>query len=95
MCNQMRLHAPVGELHQVQARCARGQGKICDADKVSVGDVVVMSLERFERPAQQPRGDWPADALLLSESRRGDRGSGNQAGQGESEKGTTGNVHEG
>jgi len=50
MCDQMGLHATVGEIHHVKSRLARGKGEVSDADKVSVSDAVLMTLQSIERP---------------------------------------------
>jgi hypothetical protein len=49
MCDQIRPHAAVGEVYQVKPRRTRGKGEVSDADKVSVGDAVVMPLQCIER----------------------------------------------
>jgi hypothetical protein len=53
MGNPMRLHAAIGEVHQVESRCARRQREVSDPDKVSVADAVVMSLQSVERALKQ------------------------------------------
>jgi hypothetical protein len=53
MGDQMRLHAAVGELHQVKPRYTRGKGEVGDADEVPGGDAVVMPLQSIERAPKQ------------------------------------------
>ena len=80
MRHQMRLHAAVGDLNQVEPRCTRGKGEVGEADKVSVGDAVVMSLQRIERPPQQSRRYRADDTFRLPESGPNACRRGSQAG---------------
>jgi hypothetical protein len=94
MRHQMRLHAAVGELHQVEPRCTRRKGEVGEADRVSVGDAVVMSLQSIERPPQQSRR-YRADATFrLPESRPNACRRSSQAGYREPEKRTTGKYQD-
>src|SRR4029077_20151448 len=94
MRHQMRLHAAVGELNQVEPRCTRGKGEVGEADKVSVGDAVVMSLQRIERPPQQSRRYRADDTFRLPESGPNACRRGSQAGYREPEKRTTGKYQD-
>ena len=69
MGNQIRSHIAVGEPDQVEPRRARGEGEISDADKVSVGDAVVMSLQGIERALKQTGGYLASDSVRLRKSR--------------------------
>ena len=68
MCNQMRPHAAIRELHQVESRCTRGEGEVSDADKVSVGDAVAMSLQSFERTLKQTGSYLAGDSFCSPRS---------------------------
>ena len=68
MGDQMRLHAAVGEPHQVEPRYTRGKGEVSDADKVSVGDAALMPLQSIERASQQTGSYLAADSFRLPES---------------------------
>ncbi len=68
MGDQMRSHAAVGELDQVEPRCTRGEGEISDADKVSVGDAVVMPLQSLERALKQTGSYLTTDSGHLRKS---------------------------
>ena len=68
MGDQMRSHAAVGKLHQVEPRCTRGEGEVGDADNVSVGDAVVMSLQSIESALQQTGRYLAADTVNLRKS---------------------------
>jgi hypothetical protein len=63
MCDQMRSHTAVSEIHQVEPRCTRGKGEVSDADKVSVDDAVVMSLQSIERTRKQAGSYLAVDTL--------------------------------
>ncbi len=65
MGNQMRSHAAIGKLEQVEPRCTRGEGEISDADNVSVGDAVVMPLQGIESALQQTGRYRAADTVNL------------------------------
>ena len=49
MSNEMRAHAAVGEIHQVESRRTRGKGKVSYSDEVSVGYAALMSFQSVER----------------------------------------------
>jgi hypothetical protein len=68
MCDQMRSHTAVGEIHQVEPRCTRGKGEVSDADKVSVDDAVVMSLQSIERTQKQAGSYLAVDTFWSTDS---------------------------
>ena len=88
MGNQVRAHAAVGEIHQVESRRSRGKGEVSDADKVSVNDAVLMALQRISRPTQQIWRDLAADSFCLPKRRPRSRGRRSQASQREFDKRT-------
>ena len=71
MRNQVRSYVAVGELYQVKSWCTRGKGEVSDADKVSVRDAVLMSLQSIERPPNQIGGYPAVDSFRSSESEGG------------------------
>ena len=91
MCNQVRAHAAVGEVHQVKPRRARGKREIGDADKVPVADAVVMLRQGIERAPQQSRIYLAVGALRPSESKPCSRGPGSEAGKRKIDKKTARN----
>ena len=72
MCNQMRPHAAVGQIHQVKPPGTRGKREVSDAYKVSATDAALMSLQGIERPPKQSGTNLPVDFVGLRE--RGSRG---------------------
>jgi len=94
MGNQVRTHAAVGEVHQVKPRCARGKREIGDADKIPVGDALVMLRQSIERTPQQTRIYSAVDTFCPSESEPGSRGSASKAGKRKIDKKTTGNYQD-
>ena len=52
----------------MEPRCTRGKGEVSDADKVSVGDAVVMSLQSIERAPKQTGSYLAADSFRSPES---------------------------
>jgi hypothetical protein len=81
MGNQVRAHVAVGEVHQVEPRCARGKGEVGDADKIPVADAVVMLLQRIERTPQQTGIYLAFDTFCPSECEPGSRGPRSNAGK--------------
>jgi hypothetical protein len=67
MCDQMRSHTAVGEIHQVESRCTRGKGEVSDADEVSGDDAVVMSLQSIERTPKQAGSHLAVDTFWSSD----------------------------
>jgi len=63
----MRPHAAISEAQQVEPRCTRRKGEVNDADKVSVADAVLMSLQGIERTPKQSGSYWAVDTLCSSE----------------------------
>jgi hypothetical protein len=63
MSDQMRLHATVSKVHQVEPRCTRGKGEVGDADNISVADAVLVSIQRIERTSKQTGIDPTADTV--------------------------------
>jgi len=94
MCNQVRLHAAVGELHQVESRSARGKRKVRHADKVSVGDAVVMPLQSVKRTPQQTGSYLAIDSFCPSESEPSSCKPGSKAGKSEPDPEATGNCQD-
>jgi hypothetical protein len=80
MGNPMRSHAAVSEVHQVKPRCARGKGEVGDADKVSIADAVVVSVQRIERTSKQSGSYLVVDTFCTSESDSGSCGLTSKAG---------------
>src|ERR1700722_4990330 len=67
VCDQMRPHAAISEAQQVEPRCTRRKGEVNDADKVSVADAVLMSLQGIERTPKQSGSYWAVDTLCSAE----------------------------
>jgi len=74
MCNPMRTHAAIGELHQVEPRYTRGQGEVSDTDGISVTDAVVMPLQSIERTPKQTGSDLGVDSFGSSEGKSSSEG---------------------
>jgi hypothetical protein len=81
VCDEMRLHAAIGEVYQVEPRRARGKGEVNDADKVSVGNALVMSPQSNERTPKQTGIDLTVDTVCSSESEPGSCRSRSKAGK--------------
>jgi hypothetical protein len=69
MGNQVRPHAAVSEVHQVKPWYARRKGEVSHADKVSVADAILMSLQSIEGTPKQARIDPTVDTDRSSESK--------------------------
>jgi hypothetical protein len=67
VCNQMRPHAAISKAQQVEPRCTRRKGEVSDADKVSVADAVLMSLQSIERTPKQSGSYLTVDTVCSSE----------------------------
>jgi hypothetical protein len=93
MGDQVRPHAAVGEVHQVKPTCTRGKGEVGDADKIPVGDTVVMLLQSVERTPQQT-GIYLVDTLWPSESKRSSRGPRSKAGKSKIDKKAAGKYQD-
>jgi hypothetical protein len=78
----------------VEPRCTRRKGEVSDADKVSVADAVVMSLQRIERTPKQTGIDLAVDAFCSPESEPGSRGSRSKAGKRKIDKKTAGKYQD-
>jgi hypothetical protein len=94
MSDQMRSHAAVGEVHQVEPQCARGKGEIGDADKVSVADAVLVSLQRIERTPQQTGSYLAVGAFCSSKSEPSACRPTSKAGKRKIDKKTAGNYQD-
>ena len=69
MCNQVRPHATVRKVHQVESRCTRRKGEVRDADKVAGTDAVTMLLQSIERTTKQTGVDVSVVTSCSSESK--------------------------
>ena len=90
----MRLHAAIGEVYQVEPRRTRGKGEVSDADKVLVGDALLMSLQSIERAPKQTRSYLTVNTFGSSESEPGARGSRSKAGNRKTDKKTAGKYQD-
>jgi hypothetical protein len=81
MGNQVRSHAAVIEVHQVEPWCTRRKGEVSDADKVSVADSVLMSLQSIERTPNQTGIDLTVDTVCSSEGKPSSCGPRSKAGK--------------
>jgi hypothetical protein len=89
MGNQVRPHATIAEVHQVEPWRARRKGEIGDADKIPVADAALMSLQSAERAPQQTRVYPAVDTFWPSERKTGSRRPGSNAGKRKIDKKTT------
>jgi hypothetical protein len=94
MCDQVRPHAAVGEIYQVEPRCARGKREVSDADKVSVRDAVVMPFLSIERTPKQTGSYLAVDSFCSSESEGSACRSRSKAGKSKFGKKTTGKYQD-
>ena len=81
MCDQMGLHATVGEIHHVKPRRARGKREVSDTDKVSGADAVLVPLKRVKRAAKQTGSYFAIYPFATPESRPRACGRRGQAGE--------------
>jgi hypothetical protein len=81
MSNEMRAHAAVGEIHQVESRRTRGKGKVSYSDEVSVGYAPLMSFQSVERALKQIGSNRAAHSFYLCKGGPGAGGRRSQAGQ--------------
>jgi len=88
MGHQVRLHATVSKVHQMEPRRTRRKREVRDADKVPEADAVLMSLQRIESTPQQTGSDLVVGTVGLSESEPGSRGARSEADQRKIDKGT-------
>jgi len=91
MCDQMRSHAAVGELYQVESSCTRGKREVRDPDEVSVGDAFVMSLQSIERTPKQAGRYLAVDSFCFPASSPCSCRPRSQAGKSEPDEKATGN----
>ena len=94
MGNQVRAHAAVGDVHQVKPRCARGKREIGDADKIPVGDALVMLRQSIERTPQQTRIYSAVDTFWPSERDPSSHGPRSNAGKRKIDEKTAGNYQD-
>src|SRR5271167_2894202 len=94
MGDEMRAHAAVGKIHQVESRCTRGKGEISDADKVSVSDAVAMSLQSIERAPKESGSYLAVDSFGSPKSGPRACSSRSHAGESNLDKRTTGNYQD-
>jgi hypothetical protein len=94
MGNQMRPHAAVGEIHQVEPRRTRGKREVSNADKVSVGDAVLMSLQSIEGALKQTGSYLAVDSFCSSESEPNSCRPRSKAGKSKIDKKTTGKYQD-
>jgi len=81
MSDEMRAHAAVGEIHQVESRRTRGKGKVSYSDEVSVGYAALMSFQSVERAPKQIGSNRAAHPFYLCKGGPGAGGRRSQAGQ--------------
>ena len=94
MGDQMRPHAAVRELYQVEPRRTRGKGEVRDADKVPAGDAVAMSFQCIKRTPKQTGSDLAVDAFCLSKSEPGSRRAGSQTANSKFDQKTAGKYQD-
>jgi hypothetical protein len=94
MGHPVRPHAAVSEVDQVEPRCTRRKGEISDADKVSVADATLMSLQSVACTPNQTGIDLTVDTVCSSESKPSSRGTGSKAGKRKIDKKTAGKYQD-
>jgi hypothetical protein len=92
--NQVRPDAAVRDVDQVEPWCPRRKGEVSDADKVSVADAVLMSLQSIERTPNQTGIDLTVDAVRSSESKPRSRGPTSKPGKRKIDKKTAGKYQD-
>jgi hypothetical protein len=90
----MRLNAAMGEVYQVEPRRTRGKGEVSDADKVSVADTDLVSLQRIERTPQQTGSYLAVDTFCSSKSEPSACRPTSKAGKRKIDKKTAGNYQD-
>jgi hypothetical protein len=66
MGDQMRAHAAISEIHQVEPRCTRRQREVSYTDEIPVVDAIVVPLQGVERATQQTGVDLGVDTFRPS-----------------------------